>query len=52
MLSEFALRKGDTIEFDGLNPCFNGICSLSERRAQGTEGNIGVLILVLMEYAL
>ena len=28
MLTE---RKGDTIEFDakGLNPCFNGICSLS-----------------------
>ena len=35
----------------GLNPCSNGICSLTEKFSAFVEIN-GVLILVLMEYAL
>ena len=34
-----------------LNPCFNGICSMSDSRFGGFVTNKEVLILVLMEYA-
>ena len=36
----------------GLNPCFNGICSMSIVRHVDAHGTTIVLILVLMEYAL
>ncbi len=34
-----------------LNPCYNGICSLSEHIILSVK-NVVVLILVIMEYAL
>ena len=37
---------------DGLNPCSNGICSLTFYRVTGMLYAASVLILVLMEYAL
>ena len=36
----------------GLNPCSNGICSLTPADTGLAEIKRGVLILVLMEYAL
>ena len=36
----------------GLNPCSNGICSLTRNPAYCRQKNAPVLILVLMEYAL
>ena len=36
----------------GLNPCSNGICSLTAETEYGHSEIFGVLILVLMEYAL
>ena len=36
----------------GLNPCSNGIWSLTQASAKDTEAEAQVLILVLMEYGL
>ena len=42
----------DAQERAGLNPCFNGICSLRVKRGDRDAKQSWVLILVLMEYAL
>ena len=51
MLSDTAEEVQNINKFKGLNPCSNGICSLT--LATDADGNYAtVLILVLMEYAL
>ena len=52
MLSELSNFRLMTMLSLCLNPCFNGICSLSDM-VKGPRADFdGVLILVLMEYAL
>ena len=55
VLMEYALEvpslKPNLQPLSSLNPCFNGICSRSERLVLLWNVS-GVLILVLMEYAL
>ena len=51
MLSEANMVISHVVS-DSLNPCFNGICSLSAVKTDMTTISLAVLILVLMEYAL
>ena len=51
MLTEIKVKFVLYVLNMGLNPCFNGICSLSsDEDAVPSDGDL-VLILVLMEYA-
>ena len=56
VLMEYALRECafnfTGVTPNGLNPCFNGICSASYFRQKLNTEVQKVLILVLMEYAL
>ena len=57
VLMEYALwelenNSTNNLNLKSLNPCFNGICSLSMSQQKISPICCGVLILVLMEYAL
>ena len=52
MLSYSSKKLTRITRLNSLNPCSNGICSLTFMEAIFLVGLPGVLILVLMEYAL
>ena len=52
MLSDFLVEVVKGILAQSLNPCSNGICSLTDDEKEELYDEIVVLILVLMEYAL
>ena len=41
-----------TLMYQGLNPCYSGICSVSPGKYEYLKHEDGVLILVIVEYAL
>ena len=52
MLSDATAYTANITAAAGLNPCSNGICSLTDVITAGGTAAFAVLILVLMEYAL
>ena len=51
-LGDIVLNDGSVVDYDCLNPCFNGRCSRSFSSTRRYNRQSSVLILVLMEDAL